>query len=181
MLNLLKIYHKATKSPCNRWRNAGLESRVTRLRALSKVVAELSPSPITLFCPQHNTVPRHVQELPVAFGSSSPEALICTSQEHCNHHCVHWHFPALQRLIPTASWCCEELHASLQSALLSPETSDQSPCLQSDLGEGGAATSCVWLRAEGRAAALPLHTQNWHLHNGTVQMFSWHLLGKAGA
>lgn len=180
----LKIYHKATKSPCDRQRNAGLESRVTRLWALSKVVAELNPSPITLSCPQHNRASHRVQELLMAFGSSSPVALICTSPEHRCHHRVHSHFPALQCLIPTASWCCEELHASLQTALLSPETRDQSPCLQSHLGEGGAAASCAWLRAKGRAPAPLLHTHNRHLHNSIVQTGtwrrSWDLPGKAG-
>lgn len=63
-----KIYHKATKCLCNRERNQSLESRVTRLRTLSIVVVELSPSLITLFC--HNPAFCHLQEWAVAFESS---------------------------------------------------------------------------------------------------------------
>lgn len=172
--------HKATKPPCSRQRNPGLESRETRLRALSKVVAELSPSPITLFCPQHNAGSHHLRERPAAFGSGSPVALICTSQEHRNRYRVHSPFPALHRLIPTAPWCCEELRAPLQPAVLSPEASDQSPCLESHLEEGAAA-SCAWLRAVGHAAAPLLHAHKQHLHESTKKTCSRDLLRKAGA
>lgn len=108
----------------------------------------------------------------MAFGSVSPVALICTSREHRNRYRVHSPFPALHRLIPTASWCCEELRAPLQPAVLSPEASDQSPCSESHLGEGGAAASCAWLRAEGHAAAPLLHAHKQHLQESTKKTCS---------
>lgn len=88
---------------------------------------------------------------------------------------------SLSSPIPTASWCPEELHAPLQPALLSPEASDQGPCLESHPCKGGAAASCVWLRAEGHAAAPLLHTHSQHLHKSTMKTCSRDLSDKAGA
>lgn len=101
----LKIYHKATKSPCNGQRNPSLESDKTKgtqqgSRAEPKSHRTVLPT-------TYHSLRSFLQERPEAFGSvfesSSPIALICTCQEHCNHRCVHSHLPALQCQNPAAS------------------------------------------------------------------------------
>lgn len=53
--------------------------------------------------------------------------------------------------------------------------------MESHLCKGGPAASCVWLRAEGHAAAPLLHTHSQQLHKSTMKTCSRDLSDKAGA
>lgn len=129
---------------------------MTRLRTLSKVVAELSPSP----------------SLPSPAGVTSgfqvllPCSLDCTSQDLCSHHRVHSHFPAVQPCskessMPLSSHPCSLLGLVPKAAARShvEEEEQQLPAV------------CAYVQRD--TAAPLLHTRSQHPPGSTTKMCSW--------